>query len=229
MIKGRNLLHMMKFYMVLLSMIVGMGMLFAGQSDAVAQTEFDHFSTGFPLEGQHKTLECESCHVNGVFKGTPKDCISCHDRAGGIGASERPISHIRTRNECEDCHTTFSWESLRRMDHGSALGSCESCHDGQLAPGKNPTHVQSGNNCEDCHITLNFTNAVFDHSNTDANCASCHNGTIAPGKNTSHILTSLLCESCHTVNGWQNIVRVDHNEVVGTCFSCHNGSIAGGK
>ena len=34
---------------------------------------FDHFSTGFPLTGMHESLDCEKCHVKGVFKNTPKN------------------------------------------------------------------------------------------------------------------------------------------------------------
>jgi hypothetical protein len=29
-----------------------------------------------PLTGKHTKTRCESCHVNGVFKGTPRDCAS---------------------------------------------------------------------------------------------------------------------------------------------------------
>ena len=39
---------------------------------------FDHLTTGFELEGQHKQVKCESCHVDGVFKGTPVACVGCH-------------------------------------------------------------------------------------------------------------------------------------------------------
>ena len=42
---------------------------------------FDHAATSFPLSGAHVTAECSSCHVNGVFTGTPTDCWSCHQTA----------------------------------------------------------------------------------------------------------------------------------------------------
>jgi len=35
---------------------------------------FDHLSTGFELDGVHRDLPCESCHLNAVFKGTPRSC-----------------------------------------------------------------------------------------------------------------------------------------------------------
>src|SRR5450631_3332226 len=39
---------------------------------------FDHFATGFELDGVHRDLPCESCHLNAVFKGTPRNCGVCH-------------------------------------------------------------------------------------------------------------------------------------------------------
>ena len=40
---------------------------------ALAQTafdsSFDHFTTGWPLEGAHRSVECAGCHVGGVFEG----------------------------------------------------------------------------------------------------------------------------------------------------------------
>jgi len=43
---------------------------------------FDHLKTGFALIGAHQSARCESCHVRGVLRGTPRDCASCH----GAGA-----------------------------------------------------------------------------------------------------------------------------------------------
>ena len=39
----------------------------------LAADGFDHFPTGFPLDGQHQHYECQVCHVNGVFSGTPTE------------------------------------------------------------------------------------------------------------------------------------------------------------
>lgn len=33
---------------------------------------FDHLKTGFALKGAHLSVTCETCHVGGTFKGTPK-------------------------------------------------------------------------------------------------------------------------------------------------------------
>jgi hypothetical protein len=39
---------------------------------------FDHNLSAFKLDGAHANVECESCHKNGVYKGTPKECVACH-------------------------------------------------------------------------------------------------------------------------------------------------------
>ena len=60
---------------------------FAVQGD----TEFDHFSTGFPLTGAHRLVDCELCHIGGVFKGTQTRCVSCHVRTSLSGGRiQRP-------------------------------------------------------------------------------------------------------------------------------------------
>ncbi|MBN1550021.1 hypothetical protein JW979_01075 [bacterium] len=40
--------------------------------------DYNHAVTGFPLQGVHRTLPCQSCHKNGRFKGTPDQCNACH-------------------------------------------------------------------------------------------------------------------------------------------------------
>jgi hypothetical protein len=55
---------------------------------------FDHNKTGFPLSRSHQAVQCESCHANGVFRGTPKVCLSCHVSGGAVAASVKSSSHI---------------------------------------------------------------------------------------------------------------------------------------
>jgi hypothetical protein len=50
----------------------------------VTRAQFDtpnrqfHNETAFPLDGRHRTVECASCHINHVYKGTPTRCFDCH-------------------------------------------------------------------------------------------------------------------------------------------------------
>ena len=66
----------------------------AGGTDvAIAQSafnsSFDHVTTGWPLEGSHRSVDCASCHVGGIFQGTPRQCVACHSRAGLVKSTAR--------------------------------------------------------------------------------------------------------------------------------------------
>src|ERR1700756_6059375 len=50
----------------------------AADGAAPITVPFDHLTTGFELDGVHRDLPCESCHLNAVFRGTPRDCGTCH-------------------------------------------------------------------------------------------------------------------------------------------------------
>src|SRR5712672_2462577 len=64
---------------------------------------FDHLSTGFELDGVHRDLPCESCHLNAVFKGTPRDCGTCHITGSPFNATPKTQTHIRSTNNCAAC------------------------------------------------------------------------------------------------------------------------------
>lgn len=131
---------------------------------------FDHDLTNFPLIGQHAIVTCEECHLSNVYKGTKKDCVSCH---------KSQDKHEQTLGpKCASCHNPNSWK-LWHFDHdtnskfklkGAHVGlSCRSCHQ---EPQKNelklPTdcfscHYQDdehrgnfGSLCERCHETKSF-------------------------------------------------------------------------
>lgn len=188
--------------------------------------EFDHDETNFPLDFSHALAKCESCHLQGIFVGTPRRCVDCHSNTGRIKASAAPSTHIRVIGDCDFCHTADAWTNVPRVDHSAVVGSCANCHNGVISTGKHAGHVASSNICDDCHTTFNWR---FYHVNVDSNCVLCHNGTIAEGKHPTHILSTASCEDCHRTSDWEPVKRVDHGSVLGTCFSCHNGVIAEGK
>jgi len=63
---------------------------------------FDHTKTGWLLEGRHRLLKCEACHIKGTFLLDKTECAHCHQdfHEGEYG------------NECAECHTqdTFRME-----------------------------------------------------------------------------------------------------------------------
>jgi predicted CXXCH cytochrome family protein len=187
---------------------------------------FDHKTTGFELDGAHREVGCESCHLNAVFKGTPRDCNSCHSRGTRYNAMPKPATHPLTSDRCAACHSTTAYLPVVKFDHAASRGSCASCHNNIQAIGKSPTHITTTAGCETCHSTAAWRPAAFDHAGVVDNCFSCHNGTRATGKNATHLATTNSCESCHQVNSWQPWTRVDHTQVSGTCVSCHSGSLS---
>ncbi|HEX5372734.1 MAG TPA: cytochrome c3 family protein, partial [Aquabacterium sp.] len=202
---------------------------------AVAQgagvTRFDHLKTGFPLTGSHSTLRCESCHQNGVFKGTPKDCQTCHTTGSRFSRANVvwPSNHIPTTQSCDTCHGTQSFSGARFTHTGVIPGNCQSCHDGLHTQGKSASHVSTRASCDSCHSTTSWNGAKPDHSgfSSATNCASCHNGRAATGKSSSHIPVSSNCTSCHGVNAWKPS-QWNHSQlsVAGQCSSCHSGAYA---
>lgn len=192
-----------------------------------ADDSFDHDTTGFLLSGAHSRLRCESCHMHGIFKGTPLRCQGCHGQASTIATTRKGPVHIESNEACDDCHTEVSWLNAR-MDHVAITGSCVSCHNGVKAAGKHSRHVQSHNRCEDCHRTIAWKPARFDHSGITGSCFSCHNGTTAKGKSPNHIQSGNSCEDCHRTTGWVP-AGFDHSNITSGCFTCHNGTRATGK
>ena len=93
--------------------------------------KFDHNLAAFKLTGAHVNVPCEKCHVNGVFKGTPQTCVSCH---------AEPQEHLGAfGTDCAQCHTTQTWQGAT-FDHVFPLN-----------------HGEGGNiACQTCHTTTNF-------------------------------------------------------------------------
>lgn len=202
-------------------------------ADAVKENaDFDHNTTGFPLRGAHEKVPCESCHVRGILRGTPKLCRGCHERATDIEASKKPAQHIPTNLECDVCHLVDRrpgrWVPAR-MDHLGIVTGCAACHNGVSAPGKTANHIPTSAPCEDCHhSTLFFAGTRMDHTVvTGQRCASCHNGVYALGAPLGIPHTQLNplppCEICHQSTASFAVVRMDHTGagIIDRCDRCH--------
>lgn len=126
---------------------------------------FNHSKTSFPLTGKHLTVDCQLCHSNGVFTGTPTTCFACHqgDDAHGGGFGQ----------DCGSCHNTGGWSPATfdgphpfPMTHGTGRASpCVTCHPEGLL-----TY-----SCYGCHEHT-VSNVLREHGNI-ANlddCVRCH-------------------------------------------------------
>ena len=194
--------------------------------------EIDH--SGYPLEGAHADIACESCHTDGEYKGTARECVDCH---------QTPVSGIYAAHfagECVDCHTLEDWTPYQ-FDHLVAV-ECESCHtkDRPVAHydppdssikylaavriqalkemptptglyGEEDVHTDT---CLRCHTDTTDWNVVdFDHFGfTD--CADCHQE-----KDTPIDHYEGQCSNCHNTSAWED-AWFNHTGFT-DCATCH--------
>ncbi len=198
---------------------------------------FDHDQTLFKLTGIHTNVACESCHIKGVFKGTPTTCGDCHNRGGETTAQTKSATHIPTTQDCSVCHKTVGW-SPATFSHQQLTQPCSTCHNGSNQTGKPATHIQTDKECGACHKTTAWLPAGMDHSTlvppATGRCSDCH-GKTATGKPSGHIFTTAQCDTCHrSTFDWLNPPPLmDHSVFVppaaGRCNDCHTNAQATNK
>ncbi len=112
---------------------------------------FDHGRAGqFPLLGAHAAAGCRSCHVTLDFRGTPRECVSCH----------RDPHRDELGTDCARCHSARSFLDRTTMTRAHQLTrfplagthltvECEACH---AAPQGRPVFVAVSTECVTCHL-----------------------------------------------------------------------------
>ena len=85
--------------------------------------------TGWPLTGAHVPLDCGRCHVNGVYRGTPRQCSGCH-MTDYNNTTNPPHQASNIPTNCEACHSTSSWRGVPHSFplSGNHNASCATCH-----------------------------------------------------------------------------------------------------
>jgi hypothetical protein len=166
-----------------------------------------HNATSFRLDGRHQAVACESCHLNGQFRGTPTTCFTCH-------WVRRQDDRFQTRlgTQCEQCHRPTAWTAVR-WDHAGAAGVPLNANHRQIE-------------CETCHRSTSFRAAT-------TLCVSCHQKDYAATTMPNHAAAGfpVTCDSCHSpgASTWQGIVSLNHNAVfplvglhaTAPCAACH--------
>jgi hypothetical protein len=173
-----------------------------------------HKATAFPLEGRHLAVPCASCHLNGVTKGTPKTCESCHWQR-----RQDDVYRLRLGTQCGTCHKPTAWSAVK-WDHGATTG--------MPLGGAHRTLT-----CTTCHKNNRF-------AGTSANCVSCHRKDFDQAQNPTHVAGgySTACDGCHRVSDptWHSGTGVNHASffaLVGlhataACTSCHINNVFAG-
>ena len=171
--------------------------------------KFDHDYTAFILTGKHQLVDCKSCHVDNVFKGTSQTCVSCH--------AEPPVPKIhkgRFGTSCGQCHTTNTWKDANLSL--SALTHFDHDFTGYKLTGK---HISA--DCKSCHV-----NNVF--KGTPQSCVSCHVSPPVPQKHKANYGSN--CMQCHKTDTWTGATfkhpdfSITHGSKknANTCATCHS-------
>ena len=185
---------------------------------------FNHATSGFPLVGEHLTLDCTQCHQSG-YNNTSSLCVDCHLSAYNSAANPNHQA-LGLSTDRSTCHTPSpDWQPALYPQHNQVYqlvgrhleiaNNCTSCHNGNYVStpdqcigchqnafnsALNPNHIAAGipTNCEQCHTPSNWIPSTFDHSTTGFTLLGSHQ--------------PLQCSSCHagTLLGLNDL-----------CMSCH--------
>ncbi len=200
-------------------------------------TSFDHNNdTDFTLQGAHKKLNCDACHLLNSEKkavATTRQCNDCHQltdaHRGKLG------------KDCQDCHKQQQWNQQVTFNHDFTLfpltGAhqllfCQSCHDTADFSVKSfkcaDCHIDDdfhqktlGNKCEQCHNTSSWSAWQFDHQRqTDFPLKGAHNKLACNLCHKKELPKPLKpakeCVSCHKKDD------THHGTFGRNCQQCHN-------
>lgn len=198
---------------------------------------FDHNKkvVGFPLEGMHLTVGCESCHTRpGIFKGAPTKCESCHLLTGPKAPKHGDFG------PCAACHDTkgftparFSHDTTRfPLDGAHSPVACQTCHTrfakGAFVPGPNACVLCHGDPHEG---QFKAPRKAASPSLPAPSQARAH---LAPDDGAHAVSPRWSCRDCHTGTSWKPStiglaehakfafpLRAAHEKVA--CARCHTG------
>ena len=175
---------------------------------------FNHNSTGFALKGQHRRVDCFTCHQANTSPATifqnnigieSNHCVACHADVhdGKLGTT------------CAECHTEESFRmgsnAPNQFDHDLTGFALEGKHEVV--------------DCRKCHVSESLTDPLPHNT-----CASCHydyhEGEFAASADTPD------CGECHTVGGFspslftlddhaKSTFPLDGAHLATPCFACH--------
>ena len=193
---------------------------------------FDHDKTAFPLRDKHVDVPCVGCHLGNHYKGTPKECVSCH-APDDVHRGERGV-------KCGSCHSTSGWKTSK-FDHKKETGfalegahagiDCQDCHRSGNLQEKIPKNCfgchqaqdshagRFGTQCDQCHGNEKWQPTSFDHTrdghwaltgrHQKLTCYSCHSAVVATQKLPND------CGECHRTSD------VHATELGPRCEQCH--------
>ncbi len=206
---------------------------------------FNHDTTRFLLQGEHKMVDCRQCHSTLEFSKAETNCISCHldIHQGTVGQDcgrchdskswlvsniaevhrqiSFPLLGAHALASCAECHTSET--SLRFAPIGD---ECINCHQKNYDATTNPDHKKAGysTECIECHKidAFEWTASGINHDffpltqgHAINECATCHTGP-------DYSKTSPECITCHEAN-YLATTSPNHQaiNISTSCVECH--------
>jgi len=211
---------------------------------------FDHATSQFPLTGAHQSIPCSQCHVGNRFRGTPTQCVSCHQKDYTNTANPKHVPGFST--DCVGCHRTVAWRPAT-FDHSRAnfkltgahvATPCLSCHVNGVYAGTpqqcfvchqkdftntiNPKHSPGfSTDCVGCHGTAVWRPATFDHSKANFILTGAHVATPCLSCHVNGVYTGTpqQCYTCHQKD-YTNTTNPKHSPGFPTdCVGCHGTAV----
>lgn len=221
------------------AMVSGLALWAVAIADSSGASDFNHFNTGFPLTGAHTAVACVTCHVDGVFNGTPRTCDGCHAFGKRVVATPKSSNHVVTDAPCQTCHFNTATFLGARYNHAMTKPEqCATCHNGRIAQGRPANHSigkKAVDSCDHCHRTSAFIPSSWNHIGVipgSCDSAGCHvSGSNQYFRSTAtHTRTGMAtykCDDCHNFVAWVP-ARYKHTAAspTGRCDGCHNNLIA---
>jgi hypothetical protein len=194
------------------------------------KSSFEHSSTGYVLDGQHKNVNCNTCHTKLDFKKTATNCNSCH----------QDVHNQTVGNDCERCHTTQSWivQNIAKLHDQTSFPlvgvhktvDCNQCHTSET----NLNYKPIGGTCIDCHSKDYKASKNPDHSKLklSTDCSACHSTSVSADWATTsfanhndfypltgaHAAIARDCEKCH--------IGCNYTNTPTDCSGCHKNDFA---
>jgi nitrate/TMAO reductase-like tetraheme cytochrome c subunit len=174
---------------------------------------FAHNTTRFPLAGAHRAVSCQGCHSDGVYRGKPTTCVSCHQAK--FDATSQPNHRASAfPTTCESCHSATAWRPAT-FNHAATRFPLTGAHIAQT--------------CLACH-----RDGVYRGKPTV--CSACHTADYNATTNPNHraAMFPTTCQSCHTTTRWLGatlnhdpwfpIYSGTHRQKWTSCTQCHTNS-----
>ena len=186
---------------------------------------FTH-TASFTLQGLHQTAACASCHRNGQYRGTSRECVACHQTQYQQAQNPNHAS-AGFPTACDSCHrsggpgwrgASFNHNQFFTLQGVHASQACTSCH-------RNGQYRGTPRECVGCHLSRYQATRSPNHvaAGFPTTCDTCHRATDTSWNQgrfthsafpiTSGRHANRPCSACHTD---------PNNYRVFNCLTCHD-------